>query len=167
MDKCDTAETFDPALLKVGDCLLYRPESLMGWLIALKTWHRVSHVEIYSGALESVASRDGEGVNEYEFRWNGLTRVMRPRAAFAFGAAMQWFATVVGQDYDWKGLLCFYLAVRQGAKDRMFCSEFATRFYRAGGLEPFQPDTDADHVAPGQYADNPAFETIWSDHVDS
>jgi hypothetical protein len=148
--------------LQPGDCLLYRPNSFFGWLIAVKTFNRISHVEVYRGEHLSYASRDGVGVGLYRLRRAQLARVLRPAGPFDNAAARRWFwQEADGQKYDWLGLLCFTLAVKQGASDRMFCSEFATRFYRAGGLEPFQPDYDADHVPPSYFLSSGAFTTIW------
>src|SRR3712207_7174694 len=46
--------------------------------------------------------------------------------------------SVVGQKYDWFGLLAFTSARFQGQENgRMFCSEFATRYLRAGNVDPF------------------------------
>ncbi len=140
------------SLFKEGDCLLYKPSSLFGKLIAIKTWNRVSHVEVYAGGGVSFASRDGQGVNCYTFRSSELSHVLRPKVPFDFQKAKKWFyEKAIGQKYDWLGLLVFTLAVNQGAQDRMFCSEFVTRFYRMGDFEPFQPSIDADHVAPAQF----------------
>lgn len=149
------------SILQPGDCLLYRPTGFFGWLIAVKTWTKVSHVEVYAGNDTSVASRDGLGVNRYSMRLDGLGYILRPNKPFSLMAGIAWFDGVRGQKYDWLGLLCFTLAVKQGAKDRMFCSEFATRFYRAASLQPFSPETDADHVAPAQFLQSPAFDAVW------
>ena len=151
------------ACLQPGDCLLYRPNNLFGWLIAIKTWTRVSHVEVYAGGDTSVASRDGLGVNRYAVRMENLGCILRPHQPFSLLAGLAWFDGVRGQKYDWLGLLCFTLAVNQGAKDRMFCSEFATRFYRKCGLTPFSLETDADTIAPAQFLQSPAFDMVWSD----
>lgn len=146
--------------LKPGDCLLYRPDSLMGLFIMLKTWRRVSHTEIFVGNSMSVAARgpqDGVGgVGLYALRTSGLAYILRPMDAFRLGDAMQWFGTVAGESYDFWGLLRFF-CISAAKPDRMFCSEFATRFYRRGGMEPFTPDTDADTVAPGELLLSPAF----------
>lgn len=147
--------------LKPGDCLLYAPCGFFGWLIALKTWNKVSHVEVYVGNGKSVASRDGQGVGFYELRTKGLVRVLRPRGEFNISSALLWFFNFAnGQKYDWKGILVFALAVSEGSRDRMFCSEFATRFYRAGGFHPFAENYDADHIAPAQFLQSPCFEEI-------
>jgi hypothetical protein len=157
-------KAFSTDLLQSGDCLLYRPSSLFGWIIALKTFNLVSHVEIYAGMGESYASRDGIGVNIYPFRTAQLARVLRPVGKFNIDKARAWFLRyAIGQKYDWLGLLCFTLAVKQGALDRQFCSELGTRFYRAGGHRPFQPDYDADHVPPSYFLSTAPFQTIWKD----
>lgn len=148
--------------LLAGDCLLYKPTSLMGLVIAVKTWHWVSHVEVYDCNGCSFASRDGVGVNRYPARGDGLCAVLRPGPAYDHVVAERWFeGHANGQGYDWLGLLVFTLAVKAGAKDRMFCSEFATRLYRVGGLEPFNPGEDADRIAPFQFLTSPAFRVLW------
>ncbi len=144
------------ALLRPGDCLLYRPTSLFGRLVALKTWHAVSHVEVYAGSGQSFASRDGQGVDLYPLRLDGLRDVLRPVTPFDLAQAAAWFAAVRGQKYDWWGLFRFF-TIGRGKPDRMFCSELATRLYRHSGIEPFQPDEDADLVAPFEFLLSPAF----------
>ncbi len=148
--------------LEPGDALLYRPSSPTGWVIAVKTWTRVAHVEGYAGDGMSIAARSS-GVNLYALRTKKLAAVMRPVHPFNIEAAMRWFQTVRGQRYDWRGLLCFTLAVRQGAKDRMFCSELLTRWYRAGDFHPFNKAEDADHIAPSAFWLTPAMFQVWSD----
>jgi hypothetical protein len=137
--------------VRPGDYLAYRASGFVGWIIKIKTWHDVTHCEVYVGDGASVASRgpqDGVGgVGRYDLRLEGLTHILRPIVPFDLQAALRWFQIVNGQRYDLWGLLRFF-TIGAGKQDRMFCSEFATRFYRAGGLEPFQRDEDADAVAP-------------------
>lgn len=143
-----------------GDCLLYESRGLIGLVIRIKTWHRATHCEVYVGGGETVASRgpqDGTGgVGRYSLREDGLAHILRPVLPFDMDTALRWFATVDGQRYDLWGLLRFF-TIGHGKQDRMFCSEFATRFYRAGGLEPFQADEDADLIAPGTFLVSPIF----------
>lgn len=134
-----------------GDVLLYRPSGVFGWLIALKTWHAIAHCEAYAGRGYAVASRDGVGVGRYPVRREGLVRILRPVPAVDMDAAMAWFATVDGQKYDWLGLIRFATWRAQHPRDRMFCSAFLTRWLRAGHAEPFQPDEDADSIAPFEF----------------
>ena len=146
--------------LKPGDCLLYKASGLFGRIIALKTWHSISHVEVYGEVGFSFASRDGKGVARYPFRSNGLVVVLRPNSFYCHEAAARWFKTVDGQKYDWWGLLRFF-TIGDGKHDRMFCSEFATRLYRSGGLEPFHKNEDADLIAPFQFMTSAKFDRVW------
>jgi hypothetical protein len=157
-------------MLKPGDTLLYFQQSAFDWLVALKTWNFVAHCEIYVGSGQSVASRQG-GVNLYPLRLDGLAYIRRPIMPFDFSSAMNWFSVpynprtgrgIEGQKYDYLGLLCFTLAVRQGSPHRMFCSEFATRWYRRAGLYVVAQDYDADRVAPAQLLQSPSLRTVWT-----
>lgn len=139
--------------LRAGDTLLYAPSSFWSYLIAIKTFNKVSHCECYVGQGQSVASRDGQGVNLYPLRENGLTFVLRPNQPFDLDEALAWFTTVKGQQYDWKGLLRFFTWGKVGGIDtqnKQFCSEMLCRLYRAGGLDPFN-GCDADSVSPAQF----------------
>jgi hypothetical protein len=168
-------------VLRPFDTMIYRPRGFFGNLIALKTWNKTAaHVEVYIGDSQSVASRDGKGVHVYPNRFSELAWLLRVkphhRREFDEYKALSWLRTVdpktghspLGQGYDWKGILVFTLAVKQGAVDKMFCSEFWTRFMRAGGLEPFQshldgtPTTDADAVAPATILLSSKFDVILS-----
>jgi len=163
-----------PEDLLPGDILLYKPGSLLGWLIALKTWERVCHVEVFagranSGLPESYASRDGIGVDRYPFRHKGLVKVLRahPREEwqtqpFNHELARRYFRQVRYQKYDWKGLLVFTLAVKQGAHDRQFCSEFARNLLHAGGVEAFNQSFPSDQVAPATFLSSLAFDEPFS-----
>lgn len=138
-------------LLRPGDCLLYTPTGFFGYAISIKTWHRISHCELYVGRGWSAASRDGVGVNLYPLRMEQLAHILRPTQPFDVDQALTWFDTVRGQKYDWWGLLRFFTWTDEQPHDRMFCSECVTRIYRHGGFEPFQPDEDADGIAPFQF----------------
>lgn len=150
---------FEPA-----DTLLYFTHDVVDWTIALKTWTKLAHVEIYVGGGMSVASRNGVGVGLYPVRWEGLAAIRRPNGYVDFKKAESWFNnSAKGQKYDWLGLMCFTLAVKQGSPDRMFCSEFWTRWYRNAGIEPFNPDWDADRTPPSFCYVSGAFHTVWQD----
>jgi hypothetical protein len=154
---------FTKSILRPCDTILYFSRDLIDWAIALKSWTKVAHVEWYRGDDVSYASRNGVGVGRYFLRTDGIAAVLRPKRCVNLPAIDAWFETVNGQKYDWKGLLCFTLAVRQGAKDKMFCSEFWTRLQRAGWNEPFNPSWDADRVPPSFMLVTPTHELIWSD----
>lgn len=147
-----------------GDCLLYRPETFTDWVVAVKTWcTKAIHCEIYLGNEQTLASRPGLGVAIYKFRESGLSCVRRPNVWLnqVHHLDLAWFySTANGQKYDWLGLLCFTLAVKQGAKDRMFCSEFCVRQYREWGVELFNPECDADTISPAQFYQCGAMTTV-------
>jgi hypothetical protein len=152
---------FSPIPLQPGDHLLYGKSDLFGLITSVKTWSPAVHIEVYCAPGYSVASRNGIGVNLYPVRLAQLIAVLRPRR-FDLEAAMQWFrAHARGEAYDWLGLLCFTLAVKQGSKRKMFCSEFAARLDRHAGCRSFHPEFDADRIAPGNFAMSPAFEWAW------
>jgi hypothetical protein len=139
--------------IEPDDCLLYAPKGIFGRLVAYKTWHRISHCECYMGNGYSVASRDGKGVNTYNIRLTEVVYVLRPNEPFNRMKAYDWFIDKAnGQKYDWWGLLRFVWTkkVSKAGDDKMFCSEFLTRFYRAGGLQVFNHE-DADAIAPFQF----------------
>lgn len=152
-----------PADLHEGDCLLYKTTGLFGWIIGIKTWSLIGHCETYIGDGHSVASRDGLGVGRYPLRTEDLIYVLRPTGPVDLDAAQAWFLTsAVGQKYDWLGLLRFAWrskVVPNVMDNRMFCSEFLTRFYRAGGLDPFNA-ADADAIAPMQFLLSNSFTVI-------
>ena len=141
--------------LKPGDYLLYDVDKafhagfLLDWIIRVKTWSRVAHVEVYAGDGRSVASR-ATGVDIYPLRTEGLIYVVRPRA-WKFDWAWDYFQKVRGQKYDYAGLLCFTLAVKQGAADRQFCSEFGRNLARAAAWDCFNPRWPGDKTAPGNF----------------
>jgi hypothetical protein len=156
--------TFSKSMLLPGDCLLYRPSSIFGYAIALKTWCRFAcHMEIYMGYGLSGASRDGLGVNTYALRIANLSRVLRPNRSFDFESYKRWHTTVIGQKYDWIGLLTYTLLVEKGAFHKMYCSEYGTRGYRAGGLKPFADHWDADKTPPSLFYSSATFDEVYSD----
>lgn len=146
-------------LLKAGDILLYRPckfqwKSWWTWpfgqLIAVKTWHHISHVELYDGNKNSLASRDGKGVARYPTRLSELTYVLRPTVALNLDAGRKWFETELGTPYGWLDLLNFIgLPVD---KRGVVCSPFVVGFLRASGWNVFPADKDI-CIAPFQFLD--------------
>lgn len=147
------------ATLLPGDILLYRPVkgSLFGFIIRSKTWHNVSHCEMYVGKGKSVASRDGIGVGQYVWRSTELAYVLRPDRNLDWASFWRWFQTVNGQKYDWVGLLRFawFKDVGKGQETKQFCSEFLARACRALGAKVFSDAEDADAIAPFQFLTSP------------
>ena len=155
--------SFDPSILQPGDTLLYFDGgSMVDWLIAVKTGGKVAHIELYAGEGMAQASRNGIGVNCYALRLEGLVCVRRPIGGIDWAGGEVWFNQVARfQKYDFKGLLCFYLAVKQGSPKKMFCSEFALRRKRASSFQPFNPDQDADATSPLDFWKTGREETVW------
>lgn len=145
------------SLLQPGDCLLYAPKGIFGAIIKFKNWHEVAHVEVYVGDGRSVASRDGIGVGLYPWRDAQLAYILRPELPLDWYAFWKWFMTVNGQKYDWLGLLRFtwFRSIPAGKNDKMFCSEFVARAYRALGAKVFADGEDADAIAPFQFLTSP------------
>lgn len=158
-----------PALdeLHVGDCLLYRPASFFGWLIAIKTWTMISHVEVYVGGGKSFASRDGKGVQVYPLRLSKLAVVRRPFGYLPkLGAALMWSKGVCGQAYDFRDLFTFLCLGRpSGDENKMICSEAATWFYREAGLDVVNVDVEAEAIAPSDLYKTGSLVTVWRDGV--
>jgi hypothetical protein len=148
-----------------GDCLLYfNPNSVAHFLIALKTWHRIGHVECYLGECNSIGARPHTGVYRYKTERRNLTGVLRPSRPVDLRESVQWCErSAIGQGYDWLGLVRFawkaQVLPEVWAESLQFCSEFATRFYRRGGLDLF-PREDADAVAPFQFAVHPLLDPV-------
>lgn len=136
--------------LRAGDVLLYRPSSIFGRLIQVKTWHSISHVEVYVGGLESVASRDGQGVDRYPFRLSDLAYVLRPSVQLVLNEGLKYFEQMKGTPYGWMDLLAF-VGVRKNFRG-IVCSPFATGFLRACGWNIFPTDA-AEDIAPFQFLD--------------
>jgi hypothetical protein len=154
-----------PELLP-GDTLVYGIADALDCLIAVKTWSSACHVEVYAGGGMSMASRNGKGVGLYCFRKKQLIAVRRPNLTFDFGKGSKWFwDNALGQKYDWLGLLCFTLAVKQGSPNKMFCSEFWKNFFHETGLDVMAPDWPADKTAPAQCLQTPVLTTIWPKSV--
>lgn len=156
------SETFLRAILLPGDVLLFDHAGFFNAIIKFKRGEKYSHVEIFDGGDHTWASRNGQGVAYYPLSLDGLAAIYRTKEPLDLVSAEQWFKTVDGQKYDWVGLLSFAWARFQGRENgKMFCSEFATRFLRAGGVELFSPDTDADAVSPGLMTYSEELFPVW------
>ena len=136
--------------LSPGDIMLYKPTSLFGQLIRIKTWHNVSHVEIYRGNGRSYASRDGLGVNDYPVRTQGLIYVLRPKIPLDLVKGDRYFGRMMGTPYGWVDLLDFIGCSfdTQG----IVCSPFAAAWLRACGWNVF-PEDPVTKIAPFQFLD--------------
>jgi hypothetical protein len=149
-------------MLKVGDILLYSGRGPLSWAVKVKTWSDISHVELYIGAGLTVSAR-AEGVRYFPFTDKDLVEVWAPEAGYRkwdFDSGLVWFNEQAhGQAYDVWGLLRFF-RIGQESIDKQFCSEVVTRTLRAGGFEPFTPQTDADQVSPGMFRTSPRLRLV-------
>lgn len=145
--------------LRAGDILLYRPtpfawSHIPGWFfgkaIAVKTWHSISHVEIYDGSLQSWAARDGVGFGKYPVRLSQLTYVLRPTVPLNLTAGRAWATSMIGTPYGWMDLLDFVGAPVD--KKGIVCSPAAAGYLRACGWQVF-PTDPINKVAPFQFLD--------------
>src|SRR3990167_5155967 len=101
-----TSSTFiGDIVLQPGDVLLYHTKGLIPWWIRVKTWSDVNHVEVYIGHSRSFTARETSGVGVFSTRTNGLCYVLRPVRSYDAHHAARWRAAVVGQGYDWLGLM--------------------------------------------------------------
>ena len=150
--------------IQPGDFLLYSGKGFFSWLIKVKTWSRFSHVEVYIGHGQTIASRDGIGVDIYWTRDKDLACVLRPNKKLDIDAGIAWAQEncILGQKYDWWGLLRFF-TFGKPSMDKQFCSELATRFARASGFHPFNDKYDADTVSPGMFYSSPNLDVVWED----
>lgn len=142
-------------LLKPNDILLYKPASFFGRLISIKTWHAISHVEVYKGIDESgdrcsYASRDGIGVGKYPLRLTDLVYILRPHKYLDRVAGDQFFQRLEGTPYGWMDLLNF-IGVPVDRKG-IVCSAFVAGYLRAEGWDVFRTD-NINKVAPFQFLD--------------
>jgi hypothetical protein len=145
-----------PLDAQAGDVLLFNRNGAYNKLIQLKTWSRFTHCEVAirtpADTLSTFTSRNGLGVDIYAPDVSGLALILRPTAALQQPNALAWARTVIGQPYDYVGLLAFWFAKYQGRENgAMFCSEACTRYLRAGGVDLF-PGADADAIAPRDFS---------------
>ena len=149
-----------PDDLLPGDVLLYSHTSLMSWLIRIKTWSQISHVEVYWGAGKAAASRDGHGVNIYPFDAT-VAVVLRPKVAFNKEQADAWLQGEIGKPYGWLDLLRF-ITIKVPDEHGYICSQFADLLERAGGVLAFSYKFDAGAVAPGEFLESAALDEIYN-----
>jgi len=140
-----------------GDVLLYKPKGLYGWLIRVKTWHPIAHVEIDMGDGMSAASRDGKGPGYYPNRFTDLAYVLRPRVPFDLAAAKRYVDSTIGLPYGWADLLNF-IGVTIDARG-IVCSPFATEVLRAGGVPVFNSER-SNLIAPFQFLDSELLQDV-------
>ncbi len=153
--------------LQRGDILLYSGRSLMSWLIRIKTFSPISHVELAVGDDTALASRDGEGVGTYLLREQDLAVILRPLVPltdFEWDALTRAHAGQRDLPYDWWGLFGFF-APRLGrdGPTKAFCSEHVARLFKLAGRPLFGVAYPSDKVSPGHFLASPLLETVWQE----
>ena len=150
-----------PEDLRAGDILLYSPSDLVGLLIAIKTGGWFSHVECCIGGDQVIAARL-QGVNAYATRLDShLCAVRRPLVSFDAAGAGRAVAPLMGKSYEVEGFCDFFLPLAHSRQVHRICSVVATAWLRGGGVQPFNPLFDCDHVSPVDLWETPALNTVW------
>lgn len=131
-----------------GDVLLYNSKGLYGRIIAIKTWHKITHVECYLGLGLSAASRNGQGVNIYALREHDLVKIWRPLVPFDAAKAMCYAAGRKGEPYGWMDLWAFVGFAHDGKG--VICSTFVAELQRNQGIDAFNGEP-ACQIAPFEW----------------
>jgi cell wall-associated NlpC family hydrolase len=139
-----------PQDLIAGDILLYATKDLVDDVIEWKTSADVAHVELYVGDGKSWASRNGIGVNAYDFRSQGLMRVRRPKVAFNLAKAQPWFdSKEKGQPYGFGDILeNAGVDVVMNGED---CSHFVKDAMEQGDAPQFDPSFSGPKTTPRDF----------------
>lgn len=148
--------------LKPFDHLIYTGHDIFGLAIEIKTASLASHIEVFRGGGMSLASRNGEGVNEYTLRRKGLAYILRPNKPFNLEKGLNWFKTVQGLPYGWMELINFYLPRSPINVRGMVCSVFAACLDHHSDLISFNPKWSRLKISPADYLKSPVFDTIYS-----
>lgn len=145
-------------VIEPGDVLLYKPKGIYGLLIRIKTWHPISHVEIYLGNGVSSASRDGLGVNLYPWRLTELAAILRPKGRFNCAQAKTFTQAHAGTPYGWWDLFNF-IGWKVDTKG-IVCSPWVTEVLRDNGFPVFN-DEPSNLIAPFEFLDTEYLMTVW------
>lgn len=127
-----------------------------------------AHVEIYEGNGQSLASRNGVGVNRYPFRAEGLMAVLVPKTILDttndfIDRFTAWFETVKGDAYDWNGLAGFAVDSVKQQKDHWFCSAFVAKGCEMAGFPVFNPLWSPSLITPSDFLKSAALRWQWVD----
>lgn len=145
--------------LQFGDICLYAHKSIVNRVIEIKTWSKLTHVEVVLDPLKTnVASRNGIGVNIYPFD-DTVFEIRRPKAILDKDAGMRWFYSVRGQPYNWWDLLSFIGINIKG--HGMICSQFADEMLDACGFDAFSKRYSARKISPRDWDVTEACDDVW------
>lgn len=151
----------DVSNIKPGSILLYQtPDDLVDWIITRTG--PAAHCELYEGSGKSLASRNGIGVNRYDFRAEGLIGVLEP-AKVDMAAFSAWFETVKGEAYDWSGLEGFLLGKVTEGPNELFCSAFIEFGFERQGNPLFNKLWPHGLITPTDYFKSALCKWVWAD----
>lgn len=154
----------DISQIKPGSVLLYNtPGNLVDEIITRTG--PASHVEFYERDFTSLASRNGIGVGRYHFRTTGLIGVLvpiEPPADFVERFS-DWFATVNGEGYDWRGLAGFVVDSVTQSQAHWFCSAFVAKGCEMAGCPVFNPFWSPSLITPSDFFKTPLLHWAWCD----
>lgn len=157
----------DLSTIKPGAFLLYNtPGDLVDEIITRTG--PAAHVEFYEGNGQSLASRNGVGVDRYPYRKEGLIGILYPKTGWNslddyVKAFTTWFETVKGDGYDWKGLEGFVVDSVTQSQAHWFCSAFASKGSEMAGFPLFNPMWSCSLITPSDFFKTPALHWEWVD----
>ena len=145
-----------------GDALLYAPSSIYGRLIAVKTGHSLSHVEVALGDGRSVASRDGVGTGIYPVRLSQLELVCRPKQQpVDVSRGLAWLKQIGHRPYGWLDLLWFFdYPIPKWMSSGIVCSPFADEFLMACDVDLFNTREEPQRIAPYEFSVTPLVDAL-------
>jgi hypothetical protein len=157
--------------LRAGDTLLYGGWAIEDIIVWLKTFSFATHIEVFVGGGQSMASRPGTGCRLYPLRKQGIRYVLRPTGPLDLENGMANFhANMEGLPYGVSDLTQFYPALawclrHVGFKVKgIICSEAGDKFYQGCGFSCFNTNYPAGLVVPRDYlvVGGCYFELVWS-----
>lgn len=151
-----------------GSVLLYNtPGDLMDAIITRTG--PAAHTEWYEGNGQSLASRNGVGVNRYPFRAEDLIGILVPKITLDFLHAdfvskfTDWFETVRGDAYDWHGLAGFVVDSVTQTQGHWFCSAFVAKGCEMAGFPIFNPLWSPSLITPSDFFKSASLRWQWAD----
>lgn len=156
----------DIAVLRAGDVLTYSANDIWGRLIEWKTGAPTrSHVEVYCGGAVAFGARSS-GVGYFPVRIDKYLMEVRRHGQherFNLVSAREAVSGLVGKPYEFTGLLALLWPWKKTRHLIRVCSTTATRFLRAGGLEPFDAAVPDNSISPDDFVVTGKLDTIWAD----
>lgn len=150
----------DISTIKPGSILLYNTPGDVVDEIITRTGP-AAHVEFYEGNGKSLASRNGIGVNRYDFRSAGLIAILETDVDVAAFSA--WFETVIGDAYDWSGLMGFVEGRVTQEAGHWFCSAVIAKGFQMVNFPLFNHLWNASLIDPTDMLKTPVPRWKWVD----